>query len=517
LATNAENSKKIAKNTLALYFRQIIVMFVSLFTSRIVLQTLGVEDYGINNIVGGVVAMFGFISGTLMNVTQRFISVELGKGGDFAVLRKIFSTSMILHIVAGIAVLILAQTVGLWFLNAHLVISAERMLAANWVYQFAVFGFALSLLNAPLMALVISHEDMHIFGFMGIFDVVARLITVYLLVIVNADKLVFFALFGFAVSCLVWLFYFVYCRKKYKYARFRWVYDRTLVKEMSGFGGYTLGNSFLGILVMQGTNIMLNMFFGPAVNAAKGLANSVNVALLSFGNNFRMTLTPQITMAYAANKMDTVWSLVERGTRIYYFLFFVFSVPLLLETEFILKLWLGNVPEYTAIFTRFMIVIALVCTILSTFWSVVNASGKLKIMYRVIYVSYVLTLVFSYLALKAGYPPQSVFVVYLVIQFVIFNPIFILLAKKLYEFPIGFFTQKALVPMLLVSALSFFPFYFVNKLLPESTVGSFVVIITSALWTAAVIVFVGLRKNERVKIFDFVKRKLLKQQKATHD
>jgi len=483
-------------------------MIVALFTSRIVLQTLGVEDYGINNVVGGVVAMFGFISGTLSNITQRFISVELGKGGNLAVLRNIFSTSMVLHIAAAVVVLILAQTVGLWFLNTHLVIPAERMAAANWVYQFAVFGFVLTLLNAPLTALVISHEDMHVFGYMGIFDVVARLITVYLLVVVAGDKLVFFALFGFAVSCLVWVFYFVYCRRKYKYARFRWGWDKVLVKEMSGFGGYTLGNSFFAVLVMQGTNIMLNMFFGPAVNAAKGLANAVNTALLSFGNNFRFALTPQITMAYAAGDMEKTWSLVERGTRLYYFLFFIFSVPLLLETEFVLSLWLKEVPEYTAIFTQLMVIYALFCTFLSTFMSAVNASGKLKIIYCASYINNGLMLVFSYIVLKMGYPPQYVFVVQILVGFVIFNPIYFVLAKKLFNFPIGFFAKKALIPIFFVSAVSFLPFYFSNKLLSESFFRSCAIIITSMLWTGIVVMFIGLRKNERVKIIAFVKRRI---------
>jgi len=483
-------------------------MFVALFTSRIVLQTLGVTDYGINNVVGGVVAMFGFISGTLMGITQRFISVELGKGGDETVLRKIFSTSMILHVVAAVVVIILAQTVGLWFLNTHLVIPEDRMIAANWVYQFAVFGFALTLLNAPLTALIISHEDMHIYGYMGIFDVVVRLLTVYLLVVVSGDKLIFLAMFGFGVTFLVWLFYRFYCRWKYKYARFQWGWDKALVREISGFGGYTFVNNVLGILIIQGITIMLNIFFGPAVNAARGLANAVNTALLSFGNNFRVTLTPQITMAYAANNMGTTWSLVERGTRMYYFLFFILSLPLLLETEFILKLWLGNVPEYTVIFTQFMIVNALMGTFLSTFWTVVSASGKLKIMYPIIWLSFILTLFFSYLTLRMGYPPQSVFVVQFVIQFVIFNPIFLLLAKKLYRFPIRFFAQKALAPIFLVSMISFSPFYFGNKLFLEPILHSFITIITSTLWTSVVIMFVGLRKSERIKVVDFVKRKI---------
>jgi len=504
---NFVNNKKIVKNTLALYFRQIMIMAVSLLTSRIVLQTLGVTDYGINNVVGGVVAMLGFISGSLMIITQRFISVELGKGSDITVLRKVFSTSMILHIAAAVVVVIIAETVGLWFLNNKLVIPAERMVAANWVYQFSVFSFVLSLLTAPLMALIVAHEDMHIYGYVGIFDVVARLITVYLLVIVNADKLIFFALFGFGVSFLVRLFYQVYCRKKYQEAKFTWIYDKILAKELKRFGGYTLVNSIFGVLMLYGVNIMFNIFFGPAVNAAKGLSNSVNTALLSFRTNFRNAITPQITMATASKNTDIMWSLVERGTRIMYFLFFVFSVPFLLETEFILKLWLGNVPEYTVIFTQIMIIIALNDTFLLALWNVVYASGRLKEVYCLNYITDVLLLILFYWFCKVGHPPHYVLAVWPLVRFLSW-PFYFLLAVKLFNFPFKLFVQKAVVPCLFVTVVSFLPFYFANKLSSETFLYSCAIIITSILWTGTVIMLIGLSKKERTKMLAFLKQKL---------
>jgi O-antigen/teichoic acid export membrane protein len=482
-------------------------MAVALFTSRIVLQTLGVTDYGINNVVGGVVAMFSFLSNTLMVITQRFISVELGKGGDLVVLRKIFSTSMILHIAVSIIVLILAETVGLWFLNNKLVIPAERMVAANWVYQFAVFGFVLSLLNAPLTALIVSHEDMHIYGYMGIFDVVIRLLTVYLLVIINADKLIFLALFGFAVGCIVWLFYFIYCRRKYQYARFSFVYDKSMSKELSGFGGYVFIASIFMVLNMYGINIMLNMFFGPAINAARGLSASVNTALMSFGDNFRRTLVPQLTKSYAANDRDYMWSLVERGTRMSFFLFLIFSVPLLLETDFILKLWLGNVPEYTAIFTKLIIIDVLIGGLFYTLSSISNATGKIGAYYSVTNISSILVLLLSYFVCKAGYKPQYVLVIPLLMHPITMTARSIIMKKQV-NFSIRFFTKKALVPIFFVSAISFLPFYFVNKLFSQSFWHFCSVILTSMLWTGIVIMFIGLKNNERVKMLAFVKRKV---------
>ena len=505
--SNSENSKRIVKNTLALYFRQIITMVVALFTSRIVLQTLGVTDYGINNVVGGVVAMFGFLSNTLMVITQRFISVELGKGGDIVVLQKIFSTSMILHIGACVIVFILAETIGLWFLNNKLVIPAERMVAANWVYQFAVFGFLLSLLNAPLTALIISHEDMHIYGYMGIFDVVVRLLTVYLLVIINADKLIFLALFGFAVTCVVWLFYFIYCRRKYQEAKFSFVYDKSLLKELSGFGGYVFIASIFMVLNIYGINIMLNMFFGPAINAARGLSASVNAALISFGNNFKQALSPQLLKSYTQNNPEYMWNLCERGTRMLYFLFFIFSVPLLLETDFILKLWLSEVPEYTAIFTKLIIIDVLIGGLFWALGNINNATGNIKTYYSIGYISSILVLLLSYFVCKAGYEPQYVFVVPLLMCPITMAAQSVIMKKQV-NFSIRFFTRKALVPIFFVSALSFLPFYFANKLFLQSFLYSCSVIVTSMLWTGVVIMFIGLKNNERIKIVAFVKRKI---------
>jgi O-antigen/teichoic acid export membrane protein len=481
-------------------------MFVSLFTSRIILQTLGVTDFGINNVVAGVVALFGFLSGTLMGITQRFITVELGKGNQEK-LQKIFSTSMILHLAVGVIVLILAETIGLWFLNNKLVIPAERMVAANWVYQFAVFSFLLSLFNAPLTALIVSHEDMHVYGYMGIFDVVVRLVMVYLLVMINADKLIFWAIFGFGVSCIVTLIYFVYCRKKYQEARFSFTYDKSLLKELSGFGGYVFGANIFGILRMQGTNIMLNMFFGPTVNAAVGLANSVNTALLSFGNNFRQALIPQITKYYAQNEKEQTWSLVERGTRFSHFLFLVFCIPFLLEAEFVLKLWLKDVPKYTAIFVKLMVVHILVVGPIGILGVVVNASGRLRAWYVTTYLTTAVVLLISYFYCKMGYAPYYVFIALLVMS-LLNIPVHFLIMKKQFDFSVSFFTKRALIPMFFVTALSFLPFYFVSKLLSKSFFSSLIVMVTSMLWTGVVIIVVGIRKNERAKFIDFIKRKM---------
>lgn len=510
MATDIKDNKRILKNTLALYFRQGITMLVALFTSRIVLKTLGITDYGINNVVGGLVAMFGFISSTLMGITQRFVSVELGKGGNLIALRKIFSTSMILHLAAGLVVLLLAETVGLWFLNNKLVIPVERMTAANWVYQFAVLGFILSMLNAPLTALVTAHEDMHIYGYMGIFDVAARLATVYLLVVISADKLMFLALLGFGVSCLVFLFYAIYCRIKYAEAKFSFVYDRLLVKELGAFGGWTFFNSFFNVLRGQGINIILNIFFGPAVNAARGIAFAVETALASFANNFRHAQTPQLMKLYAAKRSADMWSLTEKGTRAAYFLMLVFAVPVVLETDFILKLWLGQVPDYASVFTKLLIIDVLTMLLIGNLVTLNNATGKIRAFSILHYFNSFLILIISYFLCKAGYAPHYVFLVPIVLRPLVFVITFIILRFNV-DLSLVFFAKKVLVPIFLVSVVSFLPFHFLNKIVPNSFYHSCLIIVVSIFWTSLTIVAVGLRGGERIMLINFVKFKLFKK------
>jgi len=505
----SQNNTRIAKNTLALYIRQIIVMCIQLFTFRIVLQALGITDYGIQNVVGGAVVMFSFLTSTLQSVTQRFINVEMEKGSKDT-LQKIFSTSLMLHIVIGVIIIFLGETAGLWFVENKLVIPEERTLAAMWVFQFALFGMFLSIISAPFTALVIAHEDMHVYGYVGIFEVIMKLAAVYLLITMNTDKLITYSALVFFISCFVTLFYNIYCQRKYSEAKFSFHYDRSVIKELGGYSGYIFVDKILYMLIVQGVNILLNMFYGPAVNAARGVAYAVDNALLSFGLNFRKALDPQLTKSCARGDRVYMWSLLERGTRISYFLILIFAVPILLKAEFILQLWLKDIPEYTVAFTQLVIIYALLEATFTLLSTIVRATGKLKAFYSVHYVYMALTLVFSYAVCEMGYPPHYVFIVPLPLLLLSIPARFIVM-KKLANFSVKFFTQKALLPMFAVSVISFVPFYAANRLLTESNLHSFGIMALSMLWTGAVILYIGLRKSERAIAFDFVKRKFLQK------
>lgn len=290
-----ENNKRIAKNTLLLYFRMLFTMAVSLYTSRVVLNTLGVEDFGIYNVVGGVVAMFGFLNSAMSSSTQRYITFELGKN-DFEQLKKVFNTSVSIHAFISVVILILAETIGLWFLYNKMTIPIERMDAALWVYQGAIASTIVLIMSVPYNATIIAHEKMSAFAYISVLEVVLKLLIVYLLLIGDFDKLKLYAVLMFSIQLIIRLIYGRYCKKHFSETKFQWTKDWKLFKEMLGFAGWNLWGNCAGIAFTQGVNILLNMFFGPAVNAARGIAVQVQNAVNQFSFNFQTALNPHTTV-----------------------------------------------------------------------------------------------------------------------------------------------------------------------------------------------------------------------------
>lgn len=294
----SDNNKRVAKNTLFLYFRMILIMLVTLYTSRVILAQLGIRDYGIYNVVGGVVTMFAFLNNCMTSSTQRFMTFELGCG-DMQRLKNVFAASLNIHLAIAVTIVLLAETIGLWFLNTKLVIPAERLLAANWVYQFAILSFCVNIVQVPYNAVLIAHEKMSVYAYISIIEVFLKLGIVYLLTISPFDKLIAYGILLFTVQLLIRCIYQVYCRKHYEESRFRLFWNRELYCQMSGFAGWNLFGSIAWLLRDQGVNIILNMFFGPVINAARGVATQVSGAVMNFISNFQVALNPQITKNYA--------------------------------------------------------------------------------------------------------------------------------------------------------------------------------------------------------------------------
>ena len=410
----SSNNKRIAKNTLLLYFRMLVTMAVSLYTSRVVLNILGVEDFGIYNVVGGIVAMFGFINGSMTSATQRYLTFELGQNNR-AQLTKVFSTSLSIHGIISFLIIVLAETVGLWFLWNKMQIPADRMNAAFWVFQCSVAASVIMIMSVPYNAAIIAHERMSAFAYISIIEVSLRLLIVCFLRYFHTDKLILYAALIVIVQFLIRLCYSWYCNRHFNETKYRWSWDKGLFKEMTGFASWNMFGSLAAITFTQGLNLLLNMFFGPVVNAARGIAVQAQTAIGQFSSNFQTALNPQITKSYATGDMEYMHGLIFRSAKFSFFLLLLLSLPVLIETKAILTLWLKIVPDHTVVFLRIMLCTTWVYAVSNPLITAASATGKIKL-YQSVVGGLLLILPISYLCLRFGLPAYSVFIVHFVME-----------------------------------------------------------------------------------------------------
>lgn len=414
--SSVSNNKRIAKNTLVLYIRMLFTMAVSLYTSRVVLATLGISDYGIYNVVGGIVVMFGFLNNSMSSATQRYITFALGKN-DTEKLKKTFTTALQIHTLIAAIVVILSETIGLWFLYNKMQIPQDRMTAAFWVLQCSIISTAIMIVSVPYNSGIIAHEKMSAFAYISIVEVVLKLIIVYLLTIFPVDKLVLYAFLLLAVQILIRFCYTIYCHHHFEETTYQHVWDRGLFKEMTNFAGWSIFGNLSAILFTEGLNMLLNVFFGPFVNAARGIACQVQGAIQQFVGNFQTALNPQITKTYAQGDLASMHQLMYRSARFSFFMLFILALPVLFETHFILKLWLKDVPPDTVVFLRIMICTSLIYTIANPMVIANQATGKVK-KYQMVCGSILLMILpISYILLRIGCPAYTVFIVHFGIEF----------------------------------------------------------------------------------------------------
>lgn len=411
----SKNSKRIAKNTMMLYIRMLLLMAVTLYTSRVVLKALGVNDFGIYNVVGGVVTMFSILSNSLSSAISRFITYELGKE-NFTKLKNIFSTAVTIQITLAVAITLIAEIVGLWFLNTKMNIPTERMEAANWTFQFSVITFVINLISVPYNAAIIAHEKMSAFAYISILEALLKLSIAFLIIISPIDKLIFYACLICIISLIIRLIYGHYCKSHFKECTYSFYWDKDLLKQMFGFAGWNFIGSSSALLRDQGGNILINLFFGPAVNAARGIAFQVNTATQNFIASFTMALNPQITKSYASNNYDYMMKLVFKGARFSFYLLLILTLPIFLNTNYILKLWLGIVPEHTIQFIRLILVFTLSESISQPLITAQHATGKIKNYQIIVGGLQMLNLPIAYLALKNGAIPETIFFVAIAIS-----------------------------------------------------------------------------------------------------
>lgn len=452
MSNNSINNKRIAKNTALLYVRTILIMLVTLYTSRVVLNTLGVNDYGVYQAVGGVVAMFSVISGALSNSISRFITYGIGRG-DRENLVRIFSTSLIIQFIISAVVLFLCEVVGVWFLNYKMDIPDERLIAANWVLQCSLISFVVGLISTPYNACIIAHEHMNAFAYISIVEVLLKLGVVYALCISPFDKLKTYVVLLVCVSVFVRFLYSMYCSRHFEECRSKIVYDRSIIKEMIGFAGWNFFSNAAYIFNTQGVSLLVNLYFGVALNAARGIATQVDGAVLQFVNNFTMAINPQITKSYAASDKERLNYLVCKGARFSYYLLFIVSLPILFETSTILTLWLKIVPEYTVSFVRLSFVGMLITCLGTTGYTACMATGDIKKYTIWITLSGSMVFFVTWLAYYMGADVIATYWVYIMV-YILVQVIRLLIMKELLDFPIRLFINDVLITISCPTILS---------------------------------------------------------------
>lgn len=446
---SANNNARIAKNTIFLYFRMILLMMVSLYTSRIVLSTLGIDDYGIYNVVGGFIGMFAFLNGAMSGCTQRFITIALGKG-DKQNLKRVFSTCVITHGMIALFVFLLAETIGLWFIIEKLIIPEERMVAAMIVYQCSIISTIVMIMSFPYNADIIAHEKMSAFAYISIFEVFANLGIVYFLYIVDIDKLALYAVLLMFVKISVIIVYRIYCKRHFFESELRWGFDKMLFKEMLSFTSWNLFGGITGTLMGQGINVLLNIFFGPAVNAARGVAIQVQSAVQLFATNFQTALNPQMMKSYAAGDLQVMHTLLYRSAKFTFMLLLCLMLPLMLEIDIVLELWLKEVPKYTNIFVCLMLCISMVDAVSNPFMTASAATGRVRIYQSVVGGILLMIVPLAYISLKLGAEPYAVFIVHLIIAIIAFITRIIIIHKMI-KMSIREYFIKAIIPCVYVA------------------------------------------------------------------
>lgn len=487
-----DNNKRIVKNTIFLYVRMLVIMALGFFTTRVVLEKLGVSDYGIYNVIGGFVALFTLLNNILQSATRRFMSISIGRGIKEE-MNETFSTSFVMHLVIGLLVVLLLETIGIWMVNSQLNIEPERMPAANWVYHISVFSVFLSITQTPFTSAVTAHERFGIYAYMSIFDVVGKLAILYLLVVIDGDKLVIYALLLAIVNMMSLMIYRVYCVRSFEECEFSLKVNKTLFKEMIAFSGWDSLGNISAIINVHGVTILLNIFLGTTINAARGVANTVNSTISQFVSGFITAAEPQLAKYYAVNDMVRFEKLIFNISQFTLFMLSIIAVPVLMEMEYVLQLWLDTVPDYTSVFIKITV---LACFIQYSNYMVAKgivAIGKVKLVTLFTVPFYYLLLPLVYLVLQLEFSPIAVYIVGVIPSIAGFIMNLRILSKYTPFHAKQYFIQVFAKSVLLI-CLASIPPYLLRMVMEEGGVRFFSVCTLSVLTTALVVYQFGLNK-----------------------
>lgn len=489
-----------------LYFRMFLVMGISLATAGVTLRVLGSVDYGINAVLGGIVAMFSFLNGSLSGAASRFITFELGRG-DFKKLNKTFNASLIIHLALGILIVLLSETIGLWFFYNKMVIPPERIRAAFWVLQLSILTVPLGLTQVPYGAVIVAHEDMKIFALVSIADSVVRLLNIYLLLVSPFDKLITLAVLGTTWNVITMTFYRVYCIRKYPETKLKPCVDWKMYGEMFRYAGSDLIGCTSVLLQGQGINMLLNTFFGPVVNAARGIAYAVQGQATQFSGNFMTAVRPQIIKSYAMGDVAGMWLLVKRSGCFSYYLIWLLALPFILEADYVLTLWLGSYPDHTVSFFKLIIIACLIQSLKTPRSAALHALGKLFIPNVVTGGVLCLSFPMAYAFLRLGYAPESVFHATNIVM--VLSEISSLLIQRYYiKFSIREYLSSVYGRCILVTIVSSIVPVFVYDIFDPCFLRIFWTGGVTTLSVGLSALYLGMSKHDRDRLFAIAKNRI---------
>ena len=490
-----------------LYVRMFLTMIVGLYTSRVVLNTLGVEDYGIYGVVGGVVSMLGFLNASMSGATSRFLTFELGRG-DKKRLKDTFSSALIVHIGIALVVFVLAETVGLWFLTHKLVIPEGRMTAAHWVYQCSILSAMLGITQAPYNATIIAHEKMDIYAYVEILNVTLKLLIVYLLVIGNFDKLILYAILVLAVSVFIMMVYRIYCIRHFSESHFHWIWNPAILKPLLSFSGWDLYGNLAFSIRIQGANFIINSFYGVTLNAACGIAATVQGIMKTFSSNIVLAFRPQIIKNYSVKDYGPMNEKLRYATKISMALLVLVTVPIFVKCDYVLKLWLKIVPDEAVVMTHYTLLMNFASCISSVLLIGIHATGKMKLAGAICGNLYIFSIPVMYLILKCGLTYKECYLMFLIASCLFMFSCAVVLRRQMPEFAIMEFAKKSMIPLIVMVALSMSCSFLISSFFADRIIDLIAFVLVSCVITIICSYMVLLNNEEKKITISYIKMKM---------
>ena len=502
-----ENNKRIAKNTLFLYFRMLFLMCISLYTSRVVLEALGISDYGLYNVVGGFVSMFSLISAPLTSASSRFLNFAMGKGDEMH-LKTVFSTSLIVHVILAVIIALLCESFGVWYLNNKMVIPEGRLTAAKWVFQISVLNFCINLTTVPYNGAIIAHEKMSTYAIVSVFEGLARLLICFIVMFSSGDHLILYALLFMSVQVCVMIIYQIYCRRYFEECHVVFVIDKLLIKQMFSYSGWHIIGNSSAVLNRQGVDLVLNYFCGTLLNAARGISNQVMGAVSAFANNFMVAVNPQITKSYAQGEYQYMLSLIFRGARYSYYLLLVLSMPIILNTDYIMHIWLKTIPDYAVPMAQLSLISAMIASLSNPLVAAQNATGQVKYYQIVVGGLQLLNLPLCYVALYLKFSPVSIVVISIIVEIISLMARLIMIPHYIRSFSsVSFIREVVFKAFLVTFSASILPS--VMRIILGEDLLSFVIVSSLSILSTLFSVFIlGMQKDERELVIAFCVSKI---------